>query len=390
MTRSLEDAMYATFKDKGRVAKAIENFRRSAVQAAGDQSDGAAGRAKRVGGTGLSLAMDVIVPFTGVPTSIVSKGVSMTPLGVFSPNMAGTQAQRSRALANVTLGSGLMAAGYAMAADGMLEGPPPRSPNERDDVEATGQYNSIRLGDQWLTITELGPLAAPLLAGAALAKLRTENPEAGLADQAGTVAGAVGKSVVDNSFMQGTKRLIDAVEDPSNRGGALAAGVAGAAIPAAVGQVARIMDPVDREAKTFGERIQSKIPGARASLKPRATPFGPQPEKTAAERLSPSLPAKVREDRATDETRELRRLGVNVGTPARSLRRDGENLDLPDDVYDEIVRLQGQFVLEDVREAMQRPGYRLLPDADKKRFLAKVVADAKDNARRPADVLRRR
>jgi len=382
MTRSLEDAMYATFKDKGAVAAGLENLRRSFRQGAADPNK--AGW-QRAGAAMASLGMDVTMPFTGVPTSIVSKGLSMTPLGVLSPRMIGNQANRSRALANVTLGSGLMAAGYALAADGLLEGPPPRSPNEREDIDATGQFNSIRVGDQWLTVTELGPLAAPLLAGAALAKLRAENPEAGLADQAGAIAGAVGKSVVDNSFMQGTKRMIDAVEDPSNRGGAMAAGVVGTAIPAAVGQAARIADPVDREAKTFGERLQSRIPFAREGLKERATPFGPQPPKTAAERISPSLPFKVTQDRSTPETTELRRLRINVGTPDRTITRGGERIELPEDAYQQVVAERQRLVVPAVQRVMQRPGYADWTDEKKRRFLEQAVSDAKERASIPAD-----
>lgn len=386
-TRALLDAQYATFKDKGALASGIENFRRRLVQLASDPK-GTPGT--RGGAASLKIAMDLIVPFTGVPTSIVNKGVSMSPLGLLSPRMLDGQAGRSRALANVTLGTSMIAAGYALAKDGLLEGPPPRATNERQDTDATREFNAVRLGDQWLQINELGPLAMPLFVGAALARQQTAEPEASVADRAATAAAAAGRSVAENSFLQGTRRAIEAMGD-ENKGEAFAAGLAGGLIPAAVGQAARIMDPVDREATTFGERLQNRIPGLRSQLPARGTPFGPQPARTAVERLNNVLPLRLTPDRSTPETEELRRLGVSVGTRPRMVQGAGnERVPLPQDVYDDVLARRAESVLPTIRQVMADPTYQTLSDVEKRQVLQRVVRATKEYSDAPArDAARR-
>jgi hypothetical protein len=378
MTRSLLDAQYATFKDKGRIANGLENFRRSLIQAASDQK-GTPG--SRAGGAAASLAMDVIMPFTGVPTSIASKGLSMSPLGLLSPKMLDGQAGRSRALANVTLGTGLMAAGYALAKDGVLVGDPPRATNAREDNDATRASYSLKVGDTWVDLRTMSPVSIPLLMGAALARKSEEDPEAGALDMAAAGGIAAGRAVTENSFAQGLKRSIEALGD-ENKAASFVAGAAGAAIPAAVSQVSRIMDPVDREANTIPEKLLNRTPG-RVLLPERQTPFGTRPEKTLGERLSPASPIQVKQDRDTPEMAEVRRLGLAIGAPSRTMTRGGEKVELSSDQRSTIAERQGEFVLPAVRRLMDSPTYRTLPAEEQKRRMRIAIDRAKDRARAP-------
>lgn len=380
--RSLADAQYATFKDKNSVTQFMENGKRRLLQIANDMSLDEAARAEAAQ---LSLLIDATIPFTGVPTSIAAKGASLTPLGLASTQLwKGTQAQRSQAIANIGIGAGLIGIGYTLERTGYLRGTPPSATNEREDGLATSAYQAIKVGGKWVGVASiLGPLAAPLMAGAALGRLSRENPEAGVMDQAATIAGAVGKNTVETSFMQGTKRTIEALQDPERKGTAFAAGVAGTAIPAVVGQVSRMIDPVDREAKSFTDRLINRTP-LRSSLPERGTPFGRQQPKSTTERLGPLMPDRVTEDRDTPATKELRRLSVNVGTPSRQVTVDGEKVTLEPDAYNDLVERRGKRLLTRVDSLINSAGYKAAPDEQKERALRKRVEDIKESESRRA------
>jgi hypothetical protein len=400
--RALEDALYATFKDKTALSDVAESVRRTLTQGAMDGS---------LGHAALKVGMALNIPFTGVPSSILAKGVSMTPLGVLSPKLIGnalgnaakrakaagrtgkaleratkytaTQATRSRAMANVALGTPLMALGYYGEQQGWFEGMLATG-NARDDQLATRAANAAKMGGKWVVLTELGPLAVPMLVGAALSRLSRTDPDAGMLEQASVVAGAAGKAIADNPFAQGTAKMAEAFVDPAGPRGQnfVASNIAGL-VPSGIGQIANVMDGKEREAQGM-DRVKARIPGLRETLPEKGTPFGRQREKSVMSRLSPMLPVRITDDRSTPVTQELRRAGVSVGTPSREVTVRGEKVTLEPDRYNEVVERQGEFVNSAVQRLMASPVYQALPDEEKKRRLRLVVDRAKDRARTPA------
>jgi hypothetical protein len=97
------------------------------------------------------------------------------------------------------------------------------------------------------------------------------------------------------------------------------------------------------------------------------------------------LPFKLNDDRSTPETQELRRLRINVGTPDRTLLRGGERVQLPEDVYQQVLAERERWVLSSVQRVMQRPGYADLSDAKKRDLLDEAVTRAKERSLAPAE-----
>ncbi len=385
--RALDDAMYATFKGKPAAAAMIERGRKF-VQQMADEGDTSG---KRVGGMMASLAMDVTVPFTGVPTDIVSKAAARTPLGLVSPRMiggvidmakgkAGGQAAVARAVAPAALGTGMIALGYQWARDGKLTGAPSSSSNERADNSATRGDYSIKVGGQWVDIRTLGPVAIPLLVGADLARKQAKSPEAGAMDMAAAGAGSVGKAVVENSFAQGIKRTIEAAQDPENKMGALAAGAV--PIPSLLGQVTRAIDDTPREANGIGQRLMARTP-LGLLLPAKGTPLGEAPKKSVVERISPMLGFPTKQDRDTPEMAEVRRLGLSVGMPERKTSINNQSVEIPREVYGKMLDTQGDRVLPAIRRLMADSAYIAVDDEEKKRRLRITIQRQKDAARNP-------
>ena len=385
--RALDDAIYTTFKGKPAAAQMIERGRKF-VQQLADEGETTA---QRVGGAAASLAMDVTVPFTGVPTDIVSKAAARTPLGLVSPRMvggvidmakgrAGGQAAVARAVAPAAIGSGMLYIGYQLAREGRLIGGPSSSSNERADNSATRADYSVKLGGQWVDLRTLGPVAIPLLVGADLARKQQKSPDSGAAEMLAAGAGSVGKAVVENSFAQGIKRTIEAAQDPENKAGALLAGAI--PIPSILGQVTRAFDDTPREARGIGEKLMARTP-LSVLLPAKGTPFGTAPSKSLLERVSPMTGFTVKQDRDTPEMQEVRRLGLSVGLPERTTSVRGQSVEIPREDYAKMLESQGERVLPAIRRLMDSPAYQAVPDEEKKRRLRITIDRQRDAARNP-------
>ncbi len=386
LARSMDDAIYVTFKGKSQIAQKLEQARRSLQLAAADPK---ATTKKRLGSGALSLAMDVTVPFTGVPSDILNKAVARTPLGfvgaaadavAMAKGEVGAQAAFSRSLGNATAGSGLIYLGYQWAREGKLRGAPSSSSNERADESMTGDSYSYKVNGQWVNISDLGPHAIPLAVGAALAKKQERDPSANALDLAGAGAGSIGKSLVETSFMQGTKRMIEGVQDPENKMGAVIAGAL--PIPALAGQLTRAIDGQPREAMSTGDKVLARTP-LGATLPEKGTPLGAAEPRTGLERIAPLLGMRITKDRDTPEMAEVRRLGLSVGMPERKTSINNQSVEIPREVYGKMLDAQGDRVLPAIRRLMADSAYIAVDDEEKKRRLRITIQRQKDAARNP-------
>jgi hypothetical protein len=377
--RALDDAMYATFKDRPEVAKGLERMR-GYLQSVADDIDNT--RDKRIGAGVSAVLMDAIMPFTGVPSSIVAKGTSIGPLGLLSPKMFGTQAQRSRAIANAAIGTPMIYAGMKLAEAGILTGSPSRSSNQRADDNDTGRGSyKLKVNGNWVDLRTVGPPAFPFFVGADIYSKLKREPDAGFLDVASTGAASIGRALVENSFAQGTSRAIEAVKD-ENKGAAFFAGLGGIAVPSVVSQASRAIDDKPREAKTFGEKIQARTPLSML-LPEKLTPRGSPPGKTIAERLSPFSPIPITKDRSTVATEEIRRLGLSVGLPERTTGIDNESVEIPREQYEGMVNRQGDSLFAAAERLIANPQYQALTDEEKKDRMRKLINRERDKARKP-------
>jgi len=204
------------------------------------------------------------------------RGIPSTPEEVREER----QALIVKALGGTAAMIALLALGLSGDDDEMpfITGKGPDDPARRNQLRASGwQPHTIRFPDgtrvSYLTFATAIPFAfvGNLVDGYRYNKL-------GEADAATVMLrGGVGavSTITDMSFVSGVSDLMDVLRD--NKGAKAerwAAGVATSVMmPNLVRQFDRAIDPTVRESNSFGESIQSAIPGARQQLQPRITPL---------------------------------------------------------------------------------------------------------------------
>lgn len=404
--RATKDAQRATFKDRGSLARMATGLKNTLEQAAEEQpktagaSDVSSTKAKRIGARVALGAVELNLPFTGVPSSTVGKMAAASPLGFLSPKMLAGQGARSEALAEALLGTGAVAYGYKLAKDGILTGARPTNPAAAADWDAAGmQEYSLKVGDHWVDLRSFGPVVSSLFVGQALAKAHEQHPEQGALSDLGTMAGAEGKFLTNQSYLQNVKGVVDAASDPENRGASLVASQI--PVPSLLNQMAKAIDSQEREARTVGQKLQAKIPILSQRLPAKMGSLGTLPDKTPGEKIGALLnPNRAKQEHDTPVLREVRRLGLTIGLPQRTMLVQGKHVTIPDTEYRQMVEDRGKDLNERLNEVLAEPEYTNDPaylaqmrkrdpnfqpitDEERKKWIEKTINSVKTQARKP-------
>lgn len=390
--RALDDANYATFKDKNVLSTTAANIKRGIKNVADKKTDPTLGPWRRAQAESLKAAAKVgdyvaeaTLPFTGVPSSVAGKMVSTSPLGLLNPDLLkGTAGQRAQALANAGIGFGMVAIGMELYEKGLITGALPKSKTERDQwTEAKRPSFSIKIGDNWYGLRSLGPAAASLFMGAALRRGfdEGETPTDAISQGAGESA----KFLTQQTYLAQIGAMVEAMQGEPGRGARVAANLA-LPTPAFIGQLNRAADPYERDTREFGDQLKSKLPlGHLYAPTPRRMGVtGPLPKRTAAERISSvASPLPITRSRDDATLRELRRLGVSFGIPPKQVKGGGKVADLPREQWEQLTTEAGGGAMAEIRRILQDPTFQALDDEEKKKVLDQVVEDYRSNVRDP-------
>lgn len=387
VARATDDANYATFKDKNALSRSAASLKRGMKAAADKNPTAAPGtyeRTKQVtaqrGAKVASYVTETNVPFTGVPSSVAYKVAAQGPLGFLNiPKLMGTQAERAKALAQAGVGTAMWAVGYKIAEAGGLTGAFPTSPAEKAQWELEGKQPwSVKVGDTWVGLNSLGPAAIPLFMGGNLHRLKEGEPDASQLELAGKEAAFVGKVMTEQTYTQQLARLIGAVGDEKKGAALLASQVP---VPSIVGQANRAADPYQRDTRRIGDRLLSRLPGGNFLTPKAVDAFGEPVRKTPLERASAVVsPFPLKASRDTPLLVELRRLGVTVGKPQRTLRFEKKSIERSDDEFEKMLAEVGPEVHTALEELIRDPDYADAPDEKKVAVMKKIIRDAHSKA----------
>lgn len=376
--RAADEATRAVFQNKGTLAR----------MASGAQAP------LRKGGKGRAaarVAVETTLPFTQTPSNIASRFVDTTPLGLASAvlrQLGGEFDQRrfSEDIARALTGTGgFMLLGYWLAENDMLTGSAPTEPGRRDLWRSQGkQAHSIKLFGRWWNVARLGPSGMTMAMGAQLHAMARENPD-DMVKLAAGMTGSVGRVMLDQSFLLGLSRSLEAVADPGRYAGSMASQTAGSVVPAAVGRAAQASDPLRREARTPGERVQSRVPGASRKLRPQLNVFGEPMRRTAGDRVA-AVVDPLNSTRAEDQPllAEIDRLGLSVPPLRKSSEltdpRTGEKFTVrySDAERHDALRAIGPRRRDAVQRVITSRAYKNMPDREKEKAIRRAIEDADD------------
>ena len=242
-----------TTKDQASFARAMDGLGKLALE----------GRRLPV----IGKAWSWFVPFVRTSINITKFGVERSPLGFIGGTH--TDEQMGKAL----MGSIITGIGAVLAMQDKITFLPPIDPKAKRLFYDSGRKSlSIRIGDTWVPMWYLGPLAISLALPAAVKYYTTETKEAlteGKIEKIIKIVLSTSRIITEQTPLSGMSDFMKAVSgdiDYSIPG--VAARTAGQIIPfeGLLAYINTVLDPVYRKSKTFSENLKKMIPGVTKDL----------------------------------------------------------------------------------------------------------------------------
>lgn len=211
------------------------------------------------------------LPFIQTPMNILKQGIEYSPLGVTTLPGATNKTEQ---IGKTFIGSMVFLGTASLAAQGRVTWAAPSSKKERDAFYNSGrQPYSVKIGDNWVSFSKLGPLAYPMAMAAALQWYANENPKAAnesTALRTLNVLNGIAKFFSDQSYVEQLGNLIELASGETRPSGVqnTVSSTVGQVIPLAslLRWTTQIVDPIYRRPdsefnlKTIIQSVEKSIP----------------------------------------------------------------------------------------------------------------------------------
>ena len=357
--------------------------------------------AKNKGGN-VGKALDVLTPFTQVPSAVADQAVNYSPLGLVKAvkqfgdvkkaiNAGLSEAQimqlqrkAVKQTGRFFTGATLIGAGVILAKNGMLSGAA-KDNEERRQWQAEGKMeNAVKIGNDWFSLDSIAPELLILNAGGQLYKdLKNSN------DISATLAKSglnVAKQFTEQSYMTGLKSGLDAVTDPEQSVGKLFGSLATSAIPNAVKKGAQALDDKQRQVNSLEDSLKASIPGLRNTLPQKYDVYGRpmQSDMDFLETLfSPVKRTSIKENNLTNSIDALREKDSDYdkiipNRPPKTVKIGDKNHTLTAEESSEYQRLMGELTSKYMQvQGFNDESFKKLSDDDKVKILTNIKTDVK-------------
>ncbi len=365
VSQAILDAEVATFNNPNKAAEGIEWVRR---------------RSGPIGST----AIDLILPFKRTPANIASRLMESTPLGLaraggqlvkaaINKEMSfEDQRKFSQTVGRSVTGSSLILLGYTLASKGLATGLSEDDRGDREAQKASGRSPlSVKVGDNWHQIGAFSPIGNLIAIGAALHREHTKPLKEG--EERGSIVGeaapVAAKVLLEQPFLKGASGVVDAVQNPGNRGTSFLAQTVSSFVPTAVSDVGATLDDKRRDSRGTGviesiqNKVQSKIPILRRSLPEDVDVFGRPLESRRTAAIDPTLTTRGSND---PFIKELVRLDVGI---VKTNKKQGED----EAKHRERVIAQGKEMAKELTKLVEMRGYQSADDDGKREMIKSTV-----------------
>lgn len=327
-----------------------------------------------------------IVPFIKAPSNILRESFRRSPLAATMPSfwreIKAGGARADQAMAEVTLGTGLMFTAFMLARDGVLQGGGhPDDKQRQADYAAGYQPYSVKMQsgkqisfDRWEPVGTLVGLSTDL---AQAWDLMTEGEQ----DSAASALAWAGVEVVKNkTWLRGLTEFLDGVTQPERYGQGWLEQFASSWVPNIVGTTARQMDPYVREVNSVLDAVKARIPKIRESLPP-IREMGEPVERAGL----PFFPSSTREMTDDPVLLEARRLGVAMPRipqklHAVSIAGEEKRVELTADQRDKYAERAGKIAKRELERLLGSPSYDRMPDLFRARAFDQIFRRARQQA----------
>jgi hypothetical protein len=284
--------------------------------------------------------LKVILPFTKTPANILRFTFERTPLaplmGQFRQNIAAGGARRDLALAQLAIGTTAMMTAADMTMSGQVSGSGPTDRGTKAAMQRQGwQPYSMKIGKRWYAYNRLDPVGS--LFGMSADVVQTlQNVQHEAVDDADTeklavaTAMAIAGNLVNKTYLSGLSSIFEAMADPQQYSEATIQRMVGSAVPAVAANVARQMDPYQRQVYSMLDQLKARTPGLSKDLPPRLNLWG-EPltyESGFGKAYDFFSPVYTKEGSNDPIDAELLRLESNIGMPRKRTSINGVTVDL--------------------------------------------------------------
>ena len=242
---------------------------------------------KRLQGLMQAGPLWTLFPFMKTPMNLAKYAWNRTPgLQLLSSSLyddiAAGGARADMAIGRLTMSNLMGMFWYGLAQEGLITGGGPSDPALKRSWLGEKKPYSILGKDAWYNVPNLEPATTPMFLMADFAEVMNQLDDP-TAEQTAMAIGLAGtRDIVDKSYWQTVGDVVDLIgsaragEQPSKNAMQIAAGPAltmstGGPL---VGSVARIDDPVRREARSFVDQWRARIPGFGEGIPPVRDGYG--------------------------------------------------------------------------------------------------------------------
>ena len=250
------------------------------------------------------------IPFVQTPMNILKQGIEYSPLGLATlPRNVNKIEQLGKSMVGSMVFTG---AGW-LALKNRTTWAVPTSQKEKSAFYAAGmQPYAVRIGNNWVSYSRLGPLAYPIAMAAAIRFYTEQNPKA-ISDtdlqKTSKVILGIAKFFSDQSYMEGLGDFVNLAEGDVSAATRTIANIPSQLIPLASLQrwVANLIDPIYRKTESqlslesIIKNLEKGIPFLSKNLEPFTTPFG-QPSKRQFPALQALSPIGVTEEKKSEKS----------------------------------------------------------------------------------------
>lgn len=266
-----------------------------------------------------ALRLEWLFPFIRTPINIYKEMMRMTPLapviGEWRADFAKGGVARDRALAEVALGTALMALTVAYAFNGNITGAGSPDAGKQRGKAGVEQPYSWLINDTWYEYARIQPMGTLIGMSADMANIWDHMNDEERDKVPKMLAVAFANAITNQLFLQGLTAMVRTIEDPGRYGGNFIKQYAASVVPNVIGQPTTMADPYVREVNGALQAIQARLPILREQLAPKLDWLG-QPVETK-ERVGMVLPIRTQEISDDKVRTEAARLDISMAAPPK-------------------------------------------------------------------------
>ena len=374
------------------------------------------------------FATKQFLPFYQTPMNVTAQGVAMSPLGGVAAlqsarkaaGMAtGTLAERTargseirlaeERAARALIGTGVLGAGIALGSAGHLTGAYPIDQKEASTLPQGWRPWSVRVDSPidgntyYVPLQNFNAAGFPLAMAAILTDPQHRNKTLADPDEQLNAVTAIGRYVLDNTFLQGLSDVVNTLHDPKTFAQKTGEGLAASYGPySSLGrEFQRVTGVATRNPREgflgLWQAMEANYPGASGQVPASQTPLGDE-RTQAATGIGRALPLRYDIERDEPTLKVLREHGVGIPPLQKAVSAGtGLSIKLTEDEQAQLQQQQGALIRQYVTDAQADKRWAKYTDNDKAAVLKNSVAAAQRSARAQfldklgdAEVLKRR